>query len=696
MRYSFSLTEARTPACTNQAGMCCTFSNDPAFQNRDCVFWKDWFLFDGYSHWFRGDAPLPESETLTVSMAFLPITYGSRPDGLFTCYSRDKGMEILLGAGGLLTVRLGLGRFCLEFASIRAHAKMGQCNAVTVVFRGDAGWCDLYVNGTLSSRKQFPRHTRLSFPDTPFYLGRRMDGEFFTEDKPFSCFYGFAQWLEVEAQAKTEAEILSLHSTVPAGPQPEAFALGQPRRRAYRNDRNRPCYHLIPSGKWMNEPHGPMYYDGWYHIFYQGNPHAPMWDHLCWGHLRSRDMVHWQSMLPALIPEKEPTAPDGCWSGSSVIGKDGVPRIYFTAGNDRAFPNQMVALAMPEDDSLEHWKSLPQPVQEQDFGWMGEFRDPFVWLEQDTYFMLVGSGDAQNGGGNAILYSSQDGLDWQNHGFLVDYDFARNTEVGHVWELPVLLPLKDEAGETACHMLLLCAAQIENEIVETYYFLGNWDAEAKTFTKHHEKARLLDLGKGVFTGPSGFVTPDGRSVVFTIAQGRRSFPEEIHAGWAHNGGLPVELSIRDGQVQILPIRELEGLRRREISIPTGEALKEHPGDALCLDYTAEGDRASVVLHFGEHSKEICYDRAAKRLGVRNEAGEEIGRWRGSEDDTAIGEEPIHFLCYLDRSMLEIYLNGRKAVSLRNYTDGNRYFTVTGTPKTIRLWEMGSAYEEALQ
>ena len=30
---------------------------------------------------------------------------------------------------------------------------------------GDAGWCDLYVNGEFSNRKQFRRHTGLRFPE---------------------------------------------------------------------------------------------------------------------------------------------------------------------------------------------------------------------------------------------------------------------------------------------------------------------------------------------------------------------------------------------------------------------------------------------------------------------------------------------------------------------------------------------------
>lgn len=697
MRYTFSANQENIPVClSGEAETDFAISQDPRFQNRDYRFHGDGFLFDGYSHWFRGKPHfLTEGESFTFTLSFLPVTYSSHPDGLFTFFQKEanRGIEILLEQGGIITVNLGFGKASARLSSIRAQAQAGVWNIVTVVYRGDAGWCDLYVNGVLSNRRQFPRHTSLSFPESCPYIGRRMDGDFYTEEVPFGCFYGYMNWVELDEGQKDEEEILALHRSVYTGTQEaETFMAAMPQRKTYCHDRNRPVYHLSPEGKWMNEPHGPMYYDGWYHIFYQANPHAPIWDHLCWGHLKSRDMIRWQSCPLALIPEKEENAPHGCWSGSSVIDKEGKPRIYFTAGNDNCFPNQAVALATPEA-GLDIWHTRPQLVQEQDMGWMGEFRDPFVWLEGDTYFMLVGSGDAHNGGGNAILYSSTDGLHWDNHGFLVDYDFDSNQEVGHIWELPVLLPLKDETGKVVCHILLLCAAQVETTCVEVYYFLGDWEPEKRRFTKHHEKAALLDLGKGVFTGPSGFVTPDGRSVVFTIAQGKRPFLDEVHAGWAHNGGLPAELSIRKGQLDIRPIHETESLRKVAIPVSSNDDLKRHPGDTLCLEYSCIGDRASVILCYGQQQKEVYYDRHTHRLGLRDENGMELGVWRGEADNVDLGDEPISFTCYLDHSMLEVYLNGRKAVSTRNYTGGSRYFQITGEPASLALWEMDSAYHE---
>lgn len=677
------------------------------YQNLQSVCKDGALLFDGYSMHFRGESLTALSEeAFSVTLRILPLTFSAHGDGLLSFYEEhtQEGLEMILQKGGVLAVRLGTGRESVEFTSLSSHVRPGVWNVITLIFRGYAGWCDLYVNGEFSSRKQFRRHTLLSLPDRPWYLGKRVAGNRFREDTPFGCYYGFMDWLEIEDHALTHGEILDQHSRWFTGnPEPDWVALGMPDRRCYANDPHRPQYHLCPPGKWMNEPHGPMFYKDRYHIFYQANPHAPIWDHLAWGHLISRDMVSWEDCPLALTPEGGTVAPDGCWSGSSLIDKEGKPRIYFTAGNDAIFPNQSVALATPADENdakLLSWYQHPEALQRQNIGWMGEFRDPFVWLEKDTYFMLVGTGDEDNGGGNAALYSSPDGISWDCHGMLLDYDFSQNRELGHVWELPVLLPLRDESGSIVCHILLLCACQIEGEIVETYYFLGHWDAETRHFEKLHDKARLVDLGKGIFTGPSGFVTPDGRSVLFTIAQGRRNFRAELEAGWAHNGGMPVELFWKQDGLGVRPIREVQTLRKTlllDVKNTSSEAansmLAQNTGNLQNLEFTAEGDSASVLLCSGEGQLEVCYDRSTKRLMVLDARGSEIGRYRGGVDDVDIGGEPIRFACYLDHSLLEIYLNDVKAVSLRNYFAEPRYFRVRGKVQTLQLWEMSPAYPE---
>ncbi|MDX3224604.1 hypothetical protein [Streptomyces sp. ME19-01-6] len=55
------------------------------------------------------------------------------------------------------------------------------------------------------------------------------------------------------------------------------------------------------------------------------------------------------------------------------------------------------------------------------------------------------------------------------------------------------------------------------------YWIGTFDKDACRFVPDHEKPRAFDFDEH-FTGPSGFATPDGRSVLFSTTQDRRSCP----------------------------------------------------------------------------------------------------------------------------------------------------------------------------
>ena len=688
--------------------------NSERFANQKWQVFEDALLFDGYSNWFVAQGtPLAALSAFSVSVLFSPQGFSHGGDGLFSCCSTDagEGFALRLERHGRIGVSFGLGREMLFFDSLKERAALYRWNAVTVVFRKEEGWCDLYLNGILVNRKQFRRHQPVVWPEARAYLGKYVDRGAGRQETWAGTFFGLMKRFCLEKDALSDREVKALHASWPVGKRSGWIPLD---RSVYENDLQRPQYHLIAPGKWMNEPHGPLWYQGYYHIFYQANPHAPVWDNIQWGHLASADMVHWEDLPPALEPQEQGPDPDGCWSGSALIDKEGCPRIFYSAGNDGEFPNQAVAMAratakamvkaLPEKgELLAEWEKYPFCVVRQQEGWLGEFRDPFVWLEGDTYYMLVGSGDAQNGGGNAFLFTSPDLTSWKSHGFLVNYDFAANPEVGHVWELPVLLPLRDEKGETACHILTFCACQIESEVVETYGFLGKWDPKGCRFELLQEKPLLLDLGKGTFTGGCGFVTPDNRSVFFTIAQGKRRGEDAYRAGWAHNGGLPVELSFEKGRLCISPVRELASLRGEKLldleNVSRQEAdslLEKYEKNLLYLHLEAAGESAGICTLYGDREKTILYDRKTARLDVLDESGNRIGRYRGEVDRVELGGEDVILDYYLDHSMIEAYLNRQKSVTLRNYMEKGtgRKLRLAGeiqTVKRLELWEMRPVY-----
>ena len=88
-----------------------------------------------------------------------------------------------------------------------------------------------------------------------------------------------------------------------------------------------PHYHLAARAGWINDPNGLVWFDGWYHAFYQHHPYSTQWGPMHWGHARSKDLVHWEHLPVALAPEG-PEDKDGCFSGSAVVDGDTLALIY--------------------------------------------------------------------------------------------------------------------------------------------------------------------------------------------------------------------------------------------------------------------------------------------------------------------------------------------------------------------------------
>ena len=173
-------------------------------------------------------------------------------------------------------------------------------------------------------------------------------------------------------------------------------------------DSERPAFHATPTIGWMNDPNGFSFYKGECHLFYQYHPYSIEWGPMHWGHLKTKDFIHWERLPCALAPDEEYDA-SGCFSGGAVELPDGrqllmytgVRRVHSEEGFVREIQTQCVALG----DGVDYEKHDGNPVLDgEDLpagGSVVDFRDPKVWQEGDAFYAAIANRTGDGSG--AIL-----------------------------------------------------------------------------------------------------------------------------------------------------------------------------------------------------------------------------------------------------------------------------------------------------
>ncbi|WP_223192453.1 GH32 C-terminal domain-containing protein [Paenibacillus sedimenti] len=658
-------------------------------------------LFDGYSTWLKRSADLTPKlfDGLTITAWVAPRSYDfgdeQRLAAIVNQHDRERceGYVIGMSRHGSWSIQLALGEQWVEVWCYDHPLPKFTWSFVAATYDAATGQIKLFLNGNIVTMYQ---HSQQMIEITPssedLLIGKNNKGVILAEAFTMNMFDGLMDELRMydaeisgEGIAELYRQALEGHGgDIPDIPDEH---LSIPRS-YFTRDRHRPQFHLTSPGHWMNEPHAPIYFNGQYHLFYQFNPNGPFWHYIHWGHWVSEDLVHWRDLPAALSPEPA-LDPDGIWSGSAAYDEQGHPSLFYTAGNFALSPNQSVGLArtaypQDRDRDLKRWIKHPNPivVQEPGIGLFGEFRDPYVWKEDDHWIMLVGTG-IEGQGGTAMVYTSINMIDWTCKGPLFISDYEQYPYLGIMWELPVLLPLQRNGQDSGKHILLISPWGPEAK-VEVNYWLGNWDRASFRFMPDHDEPGLIDVGDFHFTGPSGMIDPvTGRSLLFTIAQGERTPEIDYDCGWSHSAGMPVSLTLReDGRLGIEPIEEirlLHGMKLLDLAdVTLGEAndrLQDIQGDALDIQITLGSGSVRffglVVRRTpdGEEETVIYYDRDREQFGVNREKAtlDPYERTRGiQEGKFELHGEALQLRVFVDRSLIEAYANGLKSLTTRTY------------------------------
>lgn len=320
-------------------------------------------------------------------------------------------------------------------------------------------------------------------------------------------------------------------------------------------------FHITTDGGWLNDPNGLCFFKGYYHVFYQYHPYSAEWGPMHWGHVRSKDLVHWEHLPIALVPgDKEDSG--GCFSGSAIV-KDNRLYLFYTGHNyydandlDHFYENQNMAYS---DDGINFHKYTNNPIITTPQDNTQHFRDPKVWQHDNQYYMVVGSQDSSSKLGRILLYHSKDLIDWKECGTITH---SNNLEQeGWMFECPDLFRLNGQSILICSPMGIKAKEKFFLNLSQVCYSIGNFNYQKKQFIG--SSFQEIDHGHN-FYAPQTFLTPDGRRILIGwMSPFDERFAEKAD-GWAGSLTLPRELVLDNHQLKNRPIQELKFLRSKTL------------------------------------------------------------------------------------------------------------------------------------
>jgi beta-fructofuranosidase len=423
----------------------------------------------------------------------------------------------------------------------------------------------------------------------------------------------------------------------------------------------KPIFHITAPANWINDPNGPIFHNGFYHMFYQHNPYGDKWGHMHWGHVRSRDLLKWEHQPIALWPSLE-TGEEHVFSGCATTNPKGQPVIFYTSikkGKSATdFAEQWAAIG---DNDLITWQKHPaNPILTEALHGdtkIYDWRDPFIFHHRARTFMVLGGNFNRGKGGQAVvlLYeaTNKDLTKWKYHGVLFTHPDPGVPNI----ECPNFFALGDK-------FVLIISPH-----GKVQYFVGDFDLATYKFT--FQKRGLIDAS-GTYYAPNTLLHSPLTNHPSPIIWGwLRGFKEGL--GWNGCLSLPRTLTLTpDRDLAQAPHPQLTKLRTKETKLAPPEGVPFEPGtNSIAGDMSSTIELAAEIrwlpLPRGEGQGEgqtrsqgeggnsgltLRVIRHADSKHAVNFTAEELGLRNGTNN----------LRLFVDRSVVELFANDRRCAS----------------------------------
>ena len=348
-------------------------------------------------------------------------------------------------------------------------------------------------------------------------------------------------------------------------------------------------YHYKPKHGWVNDPNGLVYFQGYYHVFYQHAPdyETPWHQPMHWGHARTKDFLEWEELPVALYPDR-PYDESGCWSGTAIV-KDGLLYLFYAS---ICPPDNMQTVSVAYSADGVHFEKYEKNPVIDHYPPEGshDFRDPAVCCIDGRYYCVMASGNPADRAARLLLYRSEDLLSCDYLGVMSEWAEGRYTEC------PSFLPV----GEMCLLAASVCPLERRH-----YFSLMYGDFDGVHFVPRYTAE--VDRGPDQYAGQ-----------VFRDHRGRCLLISWV-PGWQYNGyaprdvgcmSVPRELRLVDGRITAYPVEEMRHLladsdpavRRTENGFVIEREGREpvvYEGEVRDLKILRDGYLVEVFLNGGE-------------------------------------------------------------------------------------------------
>ena len=418
------------------------------------------------------------------------------------------------------------------------------------------------------------------------------------------------------------------------------------------NSKHRHRFHLMPEVGWMNDPNGFIYYQGYYHLFYQFYPYEAKWGPMHWGHARSKNLIDWEHLPVALAPDL--AHEDGCFSGGATEF-NGKLYLMYTSHYHQAFQRQEQSLAISNDGI--HFEKGPVPVitiedLPEDASKI-DFRDPNPVTIGGKHFILIGS-STMDKHGQILVYQTDDFKTFHYKNAIL------HPLLGEIAECPDLFELDGK------HVLLFSATNLKandnrfKNVNSSLYAIGQFDIETGEF--HFEHVDEIDAGHHYYA-PQTLLQENTRvSVAWMEMWGKPYYTALSNHAWAGAMTLPRTLSIVNNRLIQTPV--CLDQYAKEIRDLT------HIGNAQTSKYFVLTGRlnthSKTNLRFGHYHNHfnLSFDEGCITLDTSGTTLFPLEARSLSHQ-----QKEVQFTLVMDNSSLELFVHGLdKTITTRVYFD----------------------------